>query len=96
MLTQVSCNLNLYRVDMERADTKASSNSYANLIPRLISSTCLLLWQLRLQSGHNAGGVMDRVVAQLLAEIDGAQQSAEGSGGLSASHDLFIIGATNR
>lgn len=32
---------------------------------------------------------MDRVVAQLLAEIDGAQ----GGGG---SADLFVIGATNR
>ena len=39
---------------------------------------------------------MDRVVAQLLAEIDGAQQSGEGAGVSSASHDLFIIGATNR
>lgn len=43
-----------------------------------------------------AGGVMDRVVAQLLAEVDGAQQSGEGSASASASHDLFIIGATNR
>lgn len=33
------------------------------------------------------GGVMDRVVAQLLAEIDGVQGGGE---------DLFIIGATNR
>ena len=39
---------------------------------------------------------MDRVVAQLLAEIDGAQQSGEGADVSSASHDLFIIGATNR
>ncbi len=39
---------------------------------------------------------MDRVVAQLLAEIDGAQQSGEGSSAAAASHDLFIIGATNR
>ena len=39
---------------------------------------------------------MDRVVAQLLAEIDGAQQSGEVSSSASASHDLFIIGATNR
>ena len=39
---------------------------------------------------------MDRVVAQLLAEIDGAQQSGEGSTTASASQDLFIIGATNR
>lgn len=42
------------------------------------------------------GGVMDRVVAQLLAEIDGAQESGEGASSSSASHDLFIIGATNR
>ena len=39
---------------------------------------------------------MDRVVAQLLAEIDGAQVSGEGSSAALASHDLFIIGATNR
>jgi len=39
---------------------------------------------------------MDRVVAQLLAEIDGAQVSGEGSSASLASHDLFIIGATNR
>jgi peroxin-6 len=36
----------------------------------------------------DSGGVMDRVVAQLLAEIDGVQ-----GGG---NEDLFIIGATNR
>lgn len=35
----------------------------------------------------DSGGVMDRVVSQLLAEIDGIQGGAE---------DLFIIGATNR
>ena len=39
-------------------------------------------------AGSDSGGVMDRVVSQLLAEIDGVQ---------SGSHqDLFIIGATNR
>ncbi|CAL5226879.1 g9752 [Coccomyxa viridis] len=47
-------------------------------------------------AGADSGGVMDRVVAQLLAEVDGAQQSGEGSASASASHDLFIIGATNR
>jgi peroxin-6 len=36
----------------------------------------------------DSGGVMDRVVAQLLAEIDGVQ-----GGG---NEDMFIIGATNR
>jgi peroxin-6 len=34
----------------------------------------------------DSGGVMDRVVSQLLAEMDGLQKS---------SH-LFVIGATNR
>jgi len=38
--------------------------------------------------GSDSGGVMDRVVSQLLAEIDGVQ-----GGG---SEDIFIIGATNR
>ncbi|KAK9814693.1 hypothetical protein WJX72_009974 [[Myrmecia] bisecta] len=42
-------------------------------------------------AGADSGGVMDRVVSQLLAEIDGVQASG-GSGG----QDLFIIGATNR
>ncbi|KAG7671202.1 hypothetical protein Ndes2526B_g02331 [Nannochloris sp. 'desiccata'] len=39
--------------------------------------------------GSDSGGVMDRVVSQLLAEIDSAQ-----SGG--GTDDVFIIGATNR
>jgi len=39
--------------------------------------------------GSDSGGVMDRVVSQLLAEIDSAQS---GSG----TDDVFIIGATNR
>lgn len=44
---------------------------------------------------------MDRVVAQLLAELDGVQASADtassGASGSSAdSNDIFIIGATNR
>ncbi|KAG1653555.1 hypothetical protein FOA52_004062, partial [Chlamydomonas sp. UWO 241] len=39
----------------------------------------------------DAGGVMDRVVSQLLAEIDAA--SAPTAGGVA---ELFIIGATNR
>lgn len=37
----------------------------------------------------DSGGVMDRIVSQLLAELDGM------SGG-SASADVFVIGATNR
>ena len=39
--------------------------------------------------GSDSGGVMDRVVSQVLAEID----SAQGEGG---TDDVFIIGATNR
>lgn len=35
----------------------------------------------------DSGGVMDRVVSQMLAEIDGLSDS---------SQDLFIIGASNR
>lgn len=38
---------------------------------------------------------MDRVVAQLLAELDGVQSAGQGSPG-AASNDVFIIGATNR
>ncbi|GFO27941.1 peroxisome assembly factor 2-like [Plakobranchus ocellatus] len=34
----------------------------------------------------DSGGVMDRIVSQLLAELDGLHQS----------HDIFVIGATNR
>lgn len=34
----------------------------------------------------DSGGVMDRVVSQLLAELDG----------LSSSGEVFVIGATNR
>ena len=41
------------------------------------------------RSGDSAG-VMDRVVAALLAEIDGAQA---GGGG---AQDVFVVGATNR
>jgi len=37
----------------------------------------------------DSGGVMDRIVSQLLAELDGM------SGG-SAAADVFVIGATNR
>jgi len=39
--------------------------------------------------GSDSGGIMDRIVSQLLAEIDSAQ-------GGSGSDDVFIIGATNR
>ncbi|PWN43106.1 AAA-domain-containing protein [Ceraceosorus guamensis] len=37
----------------------------------------------------DSGGVMDRIVSQLLAELDGMSGSSEGS-------DVFVIGATNR
>ncbi|KAI0648219.1 AAA-domain-containing protein [Trametes meyenii] len=38
----------------------------------------------------DSGGVMDRIVSQLLAELDGL------SGGGKAGADVFVIGATNR
>ncbi|PWY98849.1 AAA-domain-containing protein [Testicularia cyperi] len=37
----------------------------------------------------DSGGVMDRIVSQLLAELDGMAGSTEGT-------DVFVIGATNR
>lgn len=37
----------------------------------------------------DSGGVMDRIVSQLLAELDGVASGAAGS-------DIFVIGATNR
>ena len=39
----------------------------------------------------DSGGVMDRIVSQLLAELDGMS-----SGSASGSSDVFVIGATNR
>ena len=38
----------------------------------------------------DSGGVMDRIVSQLLAELDGIASSSSSSG------DVFVIGATNR
>lgn len=38
----------------------------------------------------DSGGVMDRIVSQLLAELDGMSDGEEGAGG------VFVIGATNR
>ncbi|KAF8541180.1 hypothetical protein BDD12DRAFT_979837 [Trichophaea hybrida] len=38
----------------------------------------------------DSGGVMDRIVSQLLAELDGMSEGKEGAGG------VFVIGATNR
>ena len=38
----------------------------------------------------DSGGVMDRIVSQMLAELDGMSDGAEGGGG------VFVIGATNR
>jgi peroxin-6 len=39
----------------------------------------------------DSGGVMDRIVSQLLAELDGISSSSGGGG-----DDVFVIGATNR
>ncbi|KAI8579991.1 hypothetical protein K450DRAFT_240072 [Umbelopsis ramanniana AG] len=38
----------------------------------------------------DSGGVMDRIVSQLLAELDGMSEGESGAG------DVFVIGATNR
>jgi len=38
----------------------------------------------------DSGGVMDRIVSQLLAELDGMSDGGDGGGG------VFVIGATNR
>lgn len=40
-------------------------------------------------AGADSGGVMDRVVAQLLAELDGGAPGG-------APAQVFVIGATNR
>ena len=39
----------------------------------------------------DSGGVMDRIVSQLLAELDGMSGGDDGGGG-----GVFVIGATNR
>ena len=45
--------------------------------------------------GSDGGGVMDRVVSQLLTEMDGVQQQQQGAGD-SGKGGILIIGATNR
>lgn len=45
-------------------------------------------------AGADSAGVMDRVVSQLLAEVDGLQGGS--NNGASPSQDVFLIGATNR
>ncbi|KAG1151472.1 hypothetical protein G6F37_001953 [Rhizopus arrhizus] len=40
----------------------------------------------------DSGGVMDRIVSQILAELDGMGEGGEDSG----AGDVFVIGATNR
>ena len=49
-------------------------------------------------AGADSGGVMDRVVSQLLAEVDGLQGATGtlAAASKSASQDIFLIGATNR
>jgi peroxin-6 len=47
----------------------------------------------------DSGGVMDRIVSQLLAELDGiasSSSSSGGGGGGGGGEDVFVIGATNR
>lgn len=43
----------------------------------------------------DSGGVMDRIVSQLLAELDGMGESS-GEDGAGGAGDVFVIGATNR
>jgi peroxin-6 len=43
----------------------------------------------------DSGGVMDRIVSQLLAELDGISSPSSGSGGGGVG-DVIVIGATNR
>jgi peroxin-6 len=43
----------------------------------------------------DSGGVMDRIVSQLLAELDGMSNGEEGGSG-SGGGGVFVIGATNR
>ena len=47
----------------------------------------------------DSGGVMDRIVSQLLAELDGMSDSSSSSsseGGAPSNGGVFVIGATNR
>ena len=45
-------------------------------------------------AGADSGGVMDRVVAQLLAEIDGMAGAASGGGNMACQNGFFARGAT--
>ena len=50
-------------------------------------------------AGADSGGVMDRVVSQLLAELDGAHAGVPTVAGSNPDHGkklLFVVGATNR
>ncbi|KAF8497120.1 AAA-domain-containing protein [Russula emetica] len=47
-------------------------------------------------SHGDSGGVMDRIVSQLLAELDGISSSSSSSSGGGGGEDVFVIGATNR
>ena len=44
----------------------------------------------------DSGGVMDRIVSQLLAELDGMSDSSSSSRNASSNGGVFVIGATNR
>lgn len=44
----------------------------------------------------DSGGVMDRVVSQLLTEIDGMDSHTESFSNNSKRGQIFLIGATNR
>ena len=44
----------------------------------------------------DSGGVMDRIVSQLLAELDGMSGSGQSEDGQTNAGGVFVIGATNR
>ena len=44
----------------------------------------------------DSGGVMDRIVSQLLAELDGMSDSSSSAHNASSNGGVFVIGATNR
>ncbi|PRP76677.1 hypothetical protein PROFUN_14946 [Planoprotostelium fungivorum] len=90
------CNLNFISVkgpEMINMYVGESEKNIRDLFARARSARPCVIFFDELDSlapnrgnGADSGGVMDRVVSQLLAELSGLQKS----------NDLFVIGATNR